>query len=101
MQLAAVPYWRDRGCGCRAVFDRRHWPGMVTDDVPAAGQPHESVGRHEVAVGQYLAADHDGEAGAADHPFVGATHLGRFWMAQDSLPAAQDLRPVVQGPWPG
>ena len=70
---------------------------MVADDVPAVVQPREGVGRHELTIGQDLATDDEGEAGASHHPFFGAAYARRFGMAHDGAPARHDLRSFVQG----
>src|SRR3954464_10985474 len=65
--------------------------------MPAGAQAHEGFGRHELAVVENLATDDDCEAGPADDPLVRAAYLWRLRMAQDALPAAQDIAPLVQG----
>src|SRR5580704_6810427 len=69
---------------------------MMADHAPAFTHPRESVGRHELALGQDLAAHHDGQPRTADDPFVHATHLGCLRVAKDGAPARHDLGPSVQ-----
>src|SRR5580704_17075586 len=59
----------------RSGLDRRHLPGMMADHAPAFAQSSESVGCHELSLGQDLAAYHDGKPRTPDDPFVQATHL--------------------------
>src|SRR5260370_41647609 len=98
MQLAAVA--RRGGRRRRALagvdLDRRRRTRMMADDVPAGARADEAVGGHQLAVGEDLAAYHDGEAAAADPPFADAAHARRFGMAQDAAPALQDVAALVQ-----
>ena len=64
--------------------------------VPAIAQAYESVGRHELHIGQDFPADHQGQPGPADQPLVCTAHGRRLGVFQDAAPTRQDFAALMQ-----